>query len=62
MFCTLEEAGLKWCPFVRISTGSIQPSNSRGEDKVCLADRCMAWIKKSDVTGYCGLVRRVNVG
>jgi hypothetical protein len=37
------EASQKWCPFVRVSTGSIGTSSNRDGNNTCKSSRCMAW-------------------
>lgn len=57
MDCSHDEARGKWCPFVRIATGSAIVLYNR-DDRVCkcLGKGCMAWAWVSVESGQCGLI------
>ncbi len=56
------DAKTKWCPFVRISTGShIIVANRNKPETQCKGTGCMAWVAvgtyQHEQTGRCGLVK-----
>ncbi len=60
MELTNAQAREKWCPFVRVSTGSTIITSSRTVNSKCLGNGCMAWIEtRSKSMGHCGLVKEV---
>ncbi len=59
---TKEQAGEKWCPFVRVSTGNTFTQTNRTVPSKCLADGCMAW--EDGIVGYgsCLLLKEASNG
>ncbi len=53
-----QEAKEKWCPFVRVSTGSAIVMTSRTVNSKCLGRGCMAWEPRVQTMGYCGLIEK----